>query len=77
MAYHQKTKEELADELRKRDTVDAALNEADSRYAIKLVERIVFGLVALALIAIATLFINSALHPLEAVSPAVPATSTP
>lgn len=51
---HDRDKEQLEDELVLRGHLDDERKKSDALYAIKLVEKIVFGLVSLILIAVVT-----------------------
>lgn len=51
MTYENQTPQQLAEELRGRDTMERTLRETDTRYAIKLTERIVFALVTIIMVA--------------------------
>lgn len=58
MSYDNKTKEQLAEELRMRDILQAERQVSDKKYAIKLVETIVFILVGLLATAVIGALIN-------------------
>lgn len=48
----EQSREQLEEELKRRDLKDTILNEGDNRWAQKLVERIVYGLVSLILLGV-------------------------
>lgn len=52
MSYHDRTKEELEEELTLRDRLKAERVESDKLYAKILAEKIVYGLVTIILIAV-------------------------
>lgn len=56
------TSDEMAEELYKRELLEEAEKRADSKYAVKLVQNIVFGALALIFVAAVGLFINAAFH---------------
>lgn len=59
--YHEKTKDELAGELQTRDLLIEERKVSDHKYAIKLVERIVFALVTILLVAVLGAIIKTAI----------------